>query len=467
MSDAPSMPTTAPSVTFWGAAQSVSGSMHVLETAAGLVLLDCGLVQGRRGEADRRNSSFPFHPKKIAAVIISHAHIDHCGNLPTLVRQGFRGPIYATPLTMELAAVMLADSAKIQEEESAYSNIRRRYAEPTIEPLYATSDAARTTGLFRPVPFGVPYEVLPGVMLTYSDAGHLPGSAVTHVKLESDGLEYSITYTGDLGRFALDVLPPPAPLPAAGIVLSECTYGARRHPSVSETLDKLAAALNTTADRNGKVIVPAFGLGRTQLVVHFLCSLMTSGRATKMPIFVDSPLAANIADVFRRHPDAFRFDMANEIGVVHYVASFEESMKLLDRPGPCVIVASGGMCEGGRIQQHLSRTVDDPSTTIVLVSYQAQRTIGRQILDRPAHVHFLGKDWPMWADVLHLEGFSGHADRDDLLKHLMPLVDRNPTMCLVHGELMAANSFRADLQAAGFRDVRIPAAGDRIELQPD
>lgn len=467
MSDAPTTPAAVPSVTFWGAAQSVSGSMHLLETPAGLVLLDCGLVQGRRGEADRRNGSFPFHPKKLAAVVVSHAHIDHCGNLPTLVRHGYRGPIYATPLTVELATVMLADSAKIQEEESAFANIRRRFVTPMVDPLYTGADAARTTGLFRSVAYDAPTEILPNVTLSLSDVGHLPGSAAVLLEITIGADRYRTLYTGDLGRLALDVLPAPKKLPAADLVLAECTYGARQHPSVAETLDKFCAALKVTAERHGKVIIPAFGLGRTQLVVHFLRTLMQSKQAPKIPVYVDSPLATSVADVFRRHPQAFRVDLAQDESWVRYVSSFQESMNLLDRPGPCVIIASGGMCEGGRIQHHLSRTIDDPSTTIVLVSYQASGTLGRQILDRPPRVHFLGKDWPLWSDVLHLSGFSGHADRDDLLTHLRPLAQRNPTICLVHGELAAANTFAAELQSLGFDDVRIPAPGDRIELRSE
>jgi metallo-beta-lactamase family protein len=463
----PTPPNPTPSVTFWGAARSVSGSMHLVEAAGQEILLDCGLYQGRRGEAERRNSAFPFHPNRIAAVLLSHAHLDHCGNLPGLVRQGFRGPIYCTPLTAELAAVMLADAAKVQEEESAHANIRRQYAEPWVQPLYTTGDAARATGLFRQVPYGQPVEIAPGLRATFVDAGHLPGSAMIAVEAEQEGRRYTVTYTGDLGRPNQGVLPLPAPVPPAGLVLSECTYGGRRHPAPDETKAQLAQAIERTADRGGKVIIPAFGLGRTQIVVHWLLELMRSRRLSRLPVFVDSPLAAAVAAVFRRHPDAFAVDLPGDQDEVTYVKAIDESLALTERPGPCVVVASGGMCEGGRVVSHLSKCVGDANCTIVLVSYQAQRTLGRQLIERPPVVPVVGKFLPLRAEVVHLEGFSGHADHEDLVSHLAPLARRGARVRLVHGEPTAAEALATALAESGLTDVTAPAPGDRDELLPE
>jgi metallo-beta-lactamase family protein len=457
----PAPPSAPPSVTVWGAARTVSGSMHLLEVAGQSILLDCGLVPGRRGEAERRNSSFPFHPSRIAAVLLTHAHIDHCGNLPGLVRQGFRGPIYCTPLTAELAAVMLADSAKLQEEESAHENIRRQYAEPWVQPLYTTADAARAAGLFQGVPYGQVLEVAPGVRATFVDAGHLPGSAMIALEADHAGRRCAATYTGDLGRFGQAVFPPPAPVPPAPLVLAECTYGGRRHPAAEQTSEKLAAVAAQTAQRGGKLLIPAFGLGRTQVVVHSLLTLMRAGRLPQLPVFVDSPLASAVAAVFRRHPAAFAVDLPGDQDQVTYVQSIDESQALTERPGPCVVVASGGMCEGGRIVSHLVKCAADADSCIALVSYQAARTLGRQLLDHPPVVGVRGKVLPLRAQVAHLEGFSGHADHDDLVRHLAALAPRNPRIRLVHGELAAAEALRSALLERGLTDVAVPSPGDR------
>lgn len=464
---APSPADDAPAVTFWGAAQSVSGSQHLLQTPAGLILLDCGMLQGRRDEAERRNASFPFRVDKLRAVVLSHAHVDHCGNVPTLVRQGYRGPIYCTPLTADLAAVMLADAAKVQEEEAAYANLRRRGSGSWVDPLFTTADTARAVGRFRPVAYGEPIELADGVTATLTDAGHVPGSAVTHVRIETSRHRYSLTYTGDLGRPGFGILPPPAALPPAGVVICESTYGGRRHPDLATCRAELAAAVARVDETGGKLIIPAFGFGRTQTVVHFLLEVMRAGAAPHLPIYVDSPLAAAIANVFRAHPDAFLVDLPGDQSAVRYVASFPESLALIDKRGPHVVVAAGGMADGGRITGHLAKAVAKPANVIALVSFQAPRSLGRQLLDRPATVTIQGKDHPLRADVRHLEGYSSHADHDDLLAALLPLLPRQPRVRLVHGEKAAAEQLAADLAGRGFADVAVPAAGDTLELPPD
>src|SRR6266852_598972 len=285
------------SVTFYGAAQTVTGSMHLLETPDARILLDCGLMLGHRDDVHLRNRQFPFAPSWIDAVLLSHAHIDHCGNLPNLVRQGFTGPIYCTPATRDLMAIMLADSGKIQEEDAEYLNSQRPKGEPPTQPLYTRQDASRTASQCDSIPYDRPGEVSPGVQVRFVDAGHLLGSAMVALKIQNSAAEHTITFTGDLGRRGLPILRDPAPVPPAELLISESTYGGRTHPPVEELADGLADVVKRTFDRGGKVIIPAFSLGRTQTVVLYLHQLIQSGRLPETAIFVDSPLAAKATEV--------------------------------------------------------------------------------------------------------------------------------------------------------------------------
>jgi metallo-beta-lactamase family protein len=461
---------SAPTITFWGAARSVTGSMHLIEAGGKRILLDCGLTQSRREDSRLRNSQFPFHPDRLDAVLLSHAHIDHCGNLPSLVRQGFAGPIYCTPATSDLIGVMLEDSARIQEEEAAHDNIKRNYREPWQEPLYTRSDAEQAIDLAVAVPCGTRREILPGVFLTLHEAGHILGSAIVHLTFAGGG---SLTFTGDLGRRGVPILKPTVHVPPADVLVCESTYGGHVHEPIEKAATRLAEVVRHTVARGGKILIPAFSLGRSQLVVHFLCRAIRNGEIPRVPIFIDSPLAANIADVYRLHPEALApetiRDLADEpdfLGgpLVHYVRSFEESVRLGKTPGPHVIVAASGMCEAGRIVHHLKTSIDDPRCSIVLVSYQAAGTPGRAMLERGPTVRFLGKDWNKWAEIVHLDGFSGHADHEDFLAYLKPLVGKVRTLCLVHGERERGEALEAGLRGIGFPDVRLPDAGDRVSL---
>jgi metallo-beta-lactamase family protein len=259
-----------PTVTFWGAAQTVSGSMHLVEVSGRKILLDCGLYQGKREEARLRNAHFPFHAQQIDAVILSHAHVDHCGNLPTLVKKGFGGPIFCTPATRDLIALMLVDSAKIQEEEAAHANIARNYAHPWVQPLYTRADVDAAVLQCVAIPYGQTAEVVPGATFKFADAGHILGSAMTHLTIRHAGRDSTLTYTGDLGRQGMPLLPPPAPVPPADLLVCECTYGGRTHQPIETAAQELCAAVQRTLERGGKALIPAFSLGRTQLVVHYL-----------------------------------------------------------------------------------------------------------------------------------------------------------------------------------------------------
>jgi metallo-beta-lactamase family protein len=459
-----------PNITFWGAARSITGSMHLIEAAGRRILLDCGLTQGRSEEARQRNSQFPFHPNRIDAVLLSHAHIDHCGNLPSLVRQGFSGPIYCTPATRDLIGVMLEDSARIQEEEAAHDNIKRNYREPFLEPLYTRLDAERAVESAIGLPCGQRREILPDVFLTLHEAGHILGSAIVHLTFVAGG---SLTFTGDVGRRGAPILKPTTYIPSADVLVCESTYGGHVHEPIEQTATRLADVVRRTIEREGKVLIPAFSLGRTQLVVHYLCRAMRNGDAPLVPIYVDSPLAADVAEVYRHHPEALAPEAVRSLAedpdylggrMVRYIRSFEESVQLAESSGAHVIVAASGMCEAGRIVYHLKRHIDDPRCSVVLVSYQAQGTPGRQMLERGPTVRFLGRDWNKWAEIVHLDGFSGHADQEDFLAYLQPLAGKVGTVCLVHGESDRGEALAVGLRDVGFSDVRLPDVGDCVAL---
>jgi metallo-beta-lactamase family protein len=462
-----------PTLTFWGAAGGVTGSMHLLEVGNHKVLLDCGLHQGRREEARQRNSHFPFHPDQIDAVILSHAHIDHCGNLPTLVRQGFNGPVYCTPPTRDLLRVMLADSAKIQEEDAAHLNIARNYAEPWVQPLYAHPDVEKAFRQVVQVPYGKEVDVTRSVRFRFIEAGHILGSAMIHLTAVGPGRDRTLSFSGDMGRRGLPILKATGEVPPADVLVCESTYGNRLHRSFDETVQRLYAAIHATVERDGKVLIPAFSLGRTQLIIHVLQQGLRAKKIPAIPIYVDSPLAAEVAEVYRVHTNSLSSDIAQALREGHgllggdgvtYVREFEESTRLATRPGPAVIIAASGMCDAGRIQQHLKQLVDDPRCTIILVSYQAQGTVGRKLLEAKPTVRFQGRDWNKWIDVLHLDGFSGHADRDDFAAYLAPLAGKVRAVRLIHGEREQAAALAETLRELGFDDVAVPGPGDRVVL---
>ncbi len=462
-----------PTLTFWGAAGGVTGSMHIIETGNHKILLDCGLHQGRREEARQRNGHFPFHPDQIDAVIVSHAHIDHCGNLPTLLRQGFDGPIYCTPPTCDLLRVMLADSAKIQEEDAAHLNIARNYAEPWVQPLYTVNDVEKVFSRLVSVPYGRDTDATKTVRFRFIEAGHVLGSAMVHVVVAAPDRDRTLTFSGDMGRRGLPILKPTGTIPPADVLVCESTYGNRTHRSFSETIEKLYATIRDTMDRDGKVLIPAFSLGRTQLIIHVLQQGLREGKLPPIPIFVDSPLASEVAGVYRAHPNSLSDEIAQALREGHgllggdgvtYVRDFEQSTLLATRPGPSVIIASSGMCDAGRIQQHLKQLVDDPRCTIILVSYQASGTVGRRLLEPKSTVRFQGRDWNKWIEVVHLDGFSGHADKHDFTAYLGPIAGKVGKVRLIHGEREQSESLAGMLRELGFDDVAVPSPGDRVTI---
>ncbi len=457
---------TTPSVTFWGAAQAVTGSMHLVEAADLKILLDCGLVLGWGPAAQERNRNFPFPPASLSTVVLSHAHIDHCGNLPNLVRQGFDGPIYCTPATRSLLAVMLRDSARIQEEEARVERVIGRPGDSSTGLLYSRAEVERTLGQCVPVEYDEPTQIRPGLVVRFVDAGHLLGSAMIALTLDGGQRESTLTYTGDLGRPALKFLREPAPLPAADLIICESTYGGRLHQPLEELTQTLHDTVSATVARGGKVLIPAFSLGRAQLVVHYVRLWMAEGKLPRVPIYVDSALAADIAAIHELYPKGLtEIHPALHEFPVTYIRSVADSKELSMRREACILVASGGMCEAGRIVNHLENNIDDPRNSIVLVSYQAPGSLGRKLLERGPTVHFRGRRWNKWADVVDVSGFSGHADQRDLLEFFRPLSGgAAPRVSLVHGEADQAEALARALRGQGIADVTIPRREQTVRV---
>jgi metallo-beta-lactamase family protein len=462
-----SKPPSPPTITFWGAARTVTGSMHQIEACGRTLLLDCGLFQGRRAESRKRNQEFPFRARDVDAVLLSHAHIDHCGNLPNLVRQGFSGPIYCTPATRALIGVMLGDAAKIQEEDAAYLNRKREHGEPKVEPLYDGRDVYRTLLQLKAVDYDTSVSILKGLEATFVDAGHLLGSAMISLRMD----ELRLTFTGDLGRPGLPILRDPAPVPVGEILISESTYGGHTHEPVEETAERLGEVVRQTFGRGGKLIIPAFSVGRTQTIVYFLHQLHQAGKLPDLPIYVDSPMAVRATEVFRAHPECFNEatlqlleqdpDLFGEKSI-HYVDKVHDSIALNDRREPCIIISASGMCEAGRVLHHLKHNIEDPRSTILIVGFQAPDTLGRRLVEKRPEVRILGRKFAPKAEVVVLNGLSSHADHGDLLRSLGPLVTTARHVRLVHGEPERAAALAGGLKAAGFPDVSVPEHGEKL-----
>jgi metallo-beta-lactamase family protein len=394
--------------------------------------------------------------------------MDHSGNLPHLVRQGFAGPTYCTPPTRDLVAVMLGDSARLQEDDARVLRILDGDNDnDQFQALVSREDVLRTVRCCVAVPYDEAREIGPGLSLRFADAGHILGSAMVSLAIGKNGQQQHVTFTGDLGRRGLPLLRDPAPVPEADLLISESTYGGRVHESLDRMTEELIAVVRRTIDRGGRVLIPAFSLGRTQMVVACLEEALDAGRLPEVSIYVDSPLAADVADVYRDHPEYLdEVRPGDPLGerVVQYIRDAAESKELAADREPCVIVAAGGMCEGGRILRHLKEHIDDPRSSVVLVSYQAPHTLGRRLLEPRPTVHFHGRDWNLWAEVIDLDGFSGHADQNDFLDFLGPLAGRTRHVRLVHGEPAQAEALADVLRQRGFTDVGIPEPGEQVCL---
>lgn len=462
-------------LTFWGAAQTVTGSMHLVETGGRRLLLDCGLYQGRRSEARRLNNEFPIDPSRLDAVLLSHAHIDHSGLLPKLWKEGFRGGVYATSATRDLCATMLADSAHIQQKDADWVNRReKRRGRDEVEPLYDKGDAAAVVERFVEVGYDVPFEPVPGVTVEYRDAGHILGSATMGLTLKEGGRTVKLGFTGDVGRGGRPILRDPQPMADCDWLICESTYGGKTHEPADRAKERLAEVVGETARRGGKVIVPAFAVGRTQEIVFRLNELTNEGRLPPVPVYVDSPLAVNVTEIFKAHPECYdqallRYmeDDPDPFGFARltYIRDAKESKRLNDSRLPMVIIAASGMAEAGRILHHLRNNVADPKNTVLIVGYCAEHTLGRRIVERDSEVKIFGEPHRLRARVEVMNSYSAHADEPELLDFLGHLDrDRLKRVFLVHGDPPRQLALFDALRREGYADASAPARGEAFEL---
>jgi metallo-beta-lactamase family protein len=467
-------------VTFWGAAGGVTGSMHLVETGGKRLLLDCGLNQGRRKEADAKNRHLPFAGSTIDAVVLSHAHIDHSGNLPTLVKSGFAGPIYTTAATVDLCNWMLRDTAHIHEKDAEFLNKRLEHrkhlglADGLVVPLYTMEDAERTLPLFQAVAYHSPRNLAPGVIYVPYDAGHILGSSCVVLHEQQDGGQVRLAFSGDLGRPNVPIISNPEALPAAEYLIMESTYGGRLHKSTSHVVNKLREVVIRTARRGGRIIVPAFAVGRTQQLVLLLHQLANTKEIPNIPIFVDSPLAMNVTQVHRDHPECFNDETREYLnhgedpfgfGRLQYVRSAEDSKKLNDLHGPFVVISASGMCEQGRILHHLRNNIEDPRNTVLITGFQAQDTLGRKLVEKWPEVAIFGEPLRVRAEISSLDELSGHADQGELIHWIEPLAPALRKVFLVHGEPQQAEALAKLLHSTYGLEVVVPSPGQSFELK--
>jgi len=458
-------------LTFAGAAREVTGSCHLVRVNGRTIALDCGMFQGRRAEAQVKNRTLPLPIAELDGVVLSHAHIDHAGRLPLLVREGYSKTIWATPATRDLAAYMLMDSAHIQEKDAEFLERRQK---AHAEPLYNSRDAARVIEQMVGVPYHRPFDVVPGVRASFVDAGHILGSASVVLDCKDGDATRRLVFSADIGRSGLSIIRDPEFPTAADVLIMESTYGDRDHAVIDDARARLGAVVRETAARGGRVLVPAFAVGRTQELVYDLHTLARSGDVPRIPIFIDSPLAIDATSVFELHPDIFdstedlvqRVHQLFRFELVRYTRDANESKALNALRGPMVIIAGSGMVESGRILHHLAHGAADPRNTILIVGFQAEHTLGRRIVERRETIKVFGEEIPLRAQVEVLNGYSAHADRRELLAWAEAVRSTSPQLArvyLVHGEPPAQSGLMELLRARGF-DASAPALGDRVSF---
>ena len=467
-------------ITFNGAVHTVTGSQHLLEVNGKTIMLDCGLFQGKRKEAFERNRSDSCTGKNIDCLILSHAHIDHSGRIPCLVRNGFKGDIFCTSATRDLCAVMLMDSASIQEKDVEFVNRRRqKQGKRLFEPLYTKSDVARTMNQFVGLSYNRPHKLFPGISLILVDAGHMLGSAHVIIEFEEQGSgqKRRLVFSGDIGRPDIPIIRDPVPISdGADILIMESTYGNRLHPAYPESEKELERIVNETVSRGGSLLIPAFAVGRTQQLVYALHKLHSDGAIPDLPIFIDSPLATRTTDVFRLHPEVYDDEIREFLltdddnnpfgfGRLQYTQSVEESKALNSLKTPAVIISSSGMLEGGRILHHLRNRIGDLRNTILFTSWQAPNTLGRRLVEKEKLVRIYGEEFEVRARVEVLTGFSGHADKDGLVNFVRVMNKKPQHTFIIHGEDDSSASLAEALRnELGLKNVVIPDVMQSFEV---
>ncbi|HEC78255.1 MAG TPA: MBL fold metallo-hydrolase [candidate division WOR-3 bacterium] len=457
-------------ITFVGAARTVTGSLHLFEYKKQKFLLECGLYQGHRDDAERINKTFPFKPKDIKAVLLSHAHIDHSGNLPNLAKRGFEGPIYCTAATKDITSLLLVDSAKIQEYDIEFVNKKhRKNGLPLKEPLYTVADAERVLKQFSTIEYGQTFEPIPGVKATFYDAGHILGSSV--ILLEADGEK--ILFSGDLGRKNMPIIKDPTVVNDIDYLILESTYGSRTHKSFEGMTAEFENIIKEGKKRESKIIIPAFAVERTQLLVTMLKTLSDAGALKGVPVYVDSPLAMNVTEVFRKHPECFDKETYKifedgdpfDFPELTYITTNEESKSLNARRGPMIIMSASGMCEGGRVTHHLIHSIENDDNIIVMTGFQARGTLGRRILDGFEKIRIFNDEYRVHAKVYFMGGLSAHADSNDLLEYVKDCGGKRlKKVYLIHGDIEEATALQKKIETAEQIDVNIPQTMTHITI---
>lgn len=463
-------------ITFLGAVGTVTGSMYLVRTNRHNILLECGLYQGKRAESYARNHKIPVDIRRLDAVVLSHAHIDHSGNLPNLVKMGYDGPIYATHATRDLCGAMLPDSGRIHEHDVKYVNKKRaQQGLPPMEPLYTEADAIRALGQFVSTGYGRRTRLARGLNVTFFDAGHILGSAMVLLESNEDGRIVRLLFSGDLGQPNLPIVRDPTPMPPADALMIESTYGDREHPPIEDVQHQLETIVNAVAKRGGRIIIPAFAVGRTQDIVYDLHQLMHAERIPEIPIYVDSPLALNATEAYRMHPECYDAETRRFIQDtgepdpfgfyrLHYVRSVAESKRLNVTPNPIIIISASGMAEAGRVQHHLKHAIEDPKNAVLITGWQAPYTLGRRIAEKEPYVRIYGEEFALNAEVHTLYAYSAHADRTDLLTWARPRAQSVKTAFVVHGDPKPAEALAGGLRDLGYGDVIVPQRGEKFTV---
>ncbi len=462
-------------IQFIGAAKTVTGSQYLLEINGSRVLMECGLFQGRREETYTRNRSFSFDPKKLDSVLLSHAHIDHSGNLPHLVKHGYSGPIHATAATADLADIMLRDAGHIQEADAEYINKKNlQHGRPPVEPLYTLADAEQVDQYFQPHEYNQPFEVVPGLTAEFLEAGHILGSSAIRLTIMEGDHQVRLWFSGDIGRRGQPILRDPVLPSQADYLIMECTYGDKPHADPAEAHAEFQEVVQRTIARGGKVIIPAFAVGRTQDLVYSLNMMVTSGKLKHIPVFVDSPLAVQASRIFERHPECYDEEArafiqvgkhpALEFSGLKYIESVDESKALNNRKEPMIIISASGMAEVGRILHHLKNNIEDSRNSVLIVGWQAPNTLGRRLADREKIVRIFGEEYHVRAEVVTIGGLSAHAGQDMLVEYALADQKEVKKIFLVHGEEEAAGAFEEQLRSRAFDRFQYPDPFSVVEL---
>ncbi|MBI2069867.1 MAG: MBL fold metallo-hydrolase [Elusimicrobia bacterium] len=459
-------------LSFFGGVDEVTGSRHLVETPQAGILLDCGLFQGHRKEALLKNRELPFPLSSVHRVLLSHAHIDHSGGLPVLAKLGYSGPIYSTPATRDLCEIMLEDSAYLQTEDARFFNKIHKDDGERIDPLYEIEDAQKTLRLFKTYGYGETFAAGNGVEAQLLDAGHVLGSAMIKLTAALGAQKRVLLFTGDLGRQESQLMHPPKPPARVDDLLIESTYGGRGHEDLSEGENRFAATIEQAIRDKSKVLIPSFALERTQEILFVLTKLRITGRIGSIPVYLDSPMAINITELFKRYAKDIKFnwgsarpaEQAIPAELVRYARSVEDSKKLNELEGPYIIISASGMCEGGRILHHLRNNINDPNTVVVMVGYQAEGTLGRRLSEGQHKVRIFGLWHEVVAQIKSIQAFSAHADKNDLLRFIRQINPKPKNIFLVHGDQKNRQALADDLKKKGYDNVRLPRYGEAFDL---